>query len=257
MTAVAESPWFDLVADDAADALLVAIPYAGGAGRAFRPLRRHLPDGCGLALVDLPGHGRRLAEPCLRDAEAAVDGLREAVDHLPTSRTILLGYSLGGWLAFDLATRLADEGRPPLGVVICGSRAPQTGLGHRPIAHLPPGEPFLRAAVGLGLAAPEMLEQPSLAEVFGTALQADLTITASHRYRRREPLDVPGAVIGFAGDVLVTEPTLRAWDELFVLPPRHLRLDGGHLAVHEDEDAFGTVVRTAVEHVSGAGAGRA
>jgi surfactin synthase thioesterase subunit len=242
-----------VLTSDGPGPVVVAIPYAGGSGRAFRPLHRYLPQDCGLALVDLPGHGRRMGEACLRDADAVVNELLDALRALPVTRVVLLGYSLGGWLAYELAARLTEAGAAPEGLVVCGSRAPQTGMGHPPLAHLPAGDPFLRAAVDLGLAAREMLELPGLADSFAAALHADLSIVESYRYRRRSPLPVPVSVVGFHADWLVPEPALRAWDELCHYPPLHRRFDGGHLALHEREREFGEAVRAGVDHVLGVG----
>jgi surfactin synthase thioesterase subunit len=244
-----QTSWFELMPPDGPGPTVVAVPYAGGSGRAFRSLRRHVPADCGLALVDLPGHGRQVNGTCLRDADQAATGLLEALDALPATGFVLLGHSLGGVLAYEVAARLTERGAPPAGLVVCGSRAPFTGLGHPPVAHMPSGEPFLRAAVDLGLAAPEMLELPDLAEAFGGMLQADMAMTASYQHRRRPPLPVPACVVGFSADWIVPEPALRAWDELFDRPPLHLRMAGGHLALHERANDYGETVRTAVEHV--------
>lgn len=224
--------------------LVVAIPYAGGSGRAFQALRRQLPTGWGLGVVDLPGHGMSMAQECLHHVEAVVSGLHAAVTERVERPPVLLGYSLGGSFAYELAQRLCAAGTPPAGVLVCASRAAQTGIGHPPVAQLPAGTPFLRAAVGLGIAAPEMLEIPELAEAFGGVLQADLMMVESFPYDPdRPPLSVPGCVIGMDADWLVPEPALRAWSELFALPPRQVRMTGGHLVLHEDEHAFGAVVR--------------
>lgn len=246
------SVWFDDVLNaDGKGPVVVAIPYAGAAGRAFRPLHRYLPQECALALVDLPGHGRRMSEACLHDADMVVKGLLDALDTLQANRVVLLGYSLGGWLAYELAARLTEAGTPPAGLIVCGTRAPQTGIGHPPVAHLPPGDTFLREAVDMGIAAPEMLELPGLADLFAAALHADLTIVQSYRFRRRPPLCGPACVVGFDADWLVPEPALRAWDELCHHPPLHCRVDGGHLALHDREREFGEAVRAGVDHVLG------
>ncbi len=245
---------FELLSPPAPGPLVVAIPYAGASGRAFQRVRPYLPPGCGLALVDLPGHGRRMDEPCLRDVDAVVAELLDALPALPARRLLLLGYSLGGSFAYELAVRLAEAGTPAEGLVVCGTRAPQTGVGHPPVAHLPPGEPFLRAAVDLEVAAPQMLELPELAEAFAGPLQADLSMVESFPYRSRRPrLAVPVAVVGLRCDWLVPEPSLRAWDDVCRYPPLHLRVDGGHLALHEREREFGEAVGAAVAHVLGAG----
>jgi surfactin synthase thioesterase subunit len=246
---VSPSVWFDDVLNvDATGPVVVALPYAGGAGRVFRPLRRYLPADCALALVDLPGHGRRMAAPCVRDADTVVRGMLSALDAWPADRLVLLGYSLGGWLAYELAARLAEAGTPAAGLVVCGARAPHTGVGHPPVAHLPPGDTFLREAVAMGLAAPQMLELPDLADLFVAPLHADLTIVQSFRFRRRAPLCTPTCVIGFDADWLAPEPALRAWGDLCQRPPLQLRVDGGHLAMHEREREFGEAVLAGIDH---------
>lgn len=241
--------FFELVEDAGTGPLVAALPYSGGSGRALEFLRDHLPAGCGLAVGDLPGHGRRLGEECLREVDAVEDALAVALPPVPSHRLVLLGYSLGGLLAYDLARRLAAAGTPPAGLLICGSRGPQTGVGRPPVIQLPPGEQFVRVAVDIGLAAPEMLEVPELAATFADVLHADLCLVDGMRYRPGSPLDVPACVIGFGSDWLVPEPALRAWDEVFRERPLHLRIDGGHLAVHENAREFGAAVRSGVEHV--------
>ena len=49
------------------------------------------------------------------------------------------------------------------------------------------------------------------------------------------------------------EPALRAWDDLCLDPPLHLRIDGGHLALHENEQEFGHAVHSALVHLLGRG----
>jgi surfactin synthase thioesterase subunit len=244
------SPWFDDVLDPDGDGpVVVALPYAGGSGRAFRPLREHLPADCTLALADLPGHGARLDEPCLRDADQVTAELQQALGSLRADRIVLLGYSMGGWLAYGLAARLVDAGTPPLGLVVCGTRAPHTGIGRPSAVGREAGPEFLREAVAMGLAAPEMLDVPGMAELFAEPLHADLTIVQSFRYRPRPPLPVPTCVVGFDADRVVPEPTLRAWDEVCADPPLQLRLPGSHLALHEREAEFGAAVAAGVAHV--------
>ncbi|PJJ54094.1 medium-chain acyl-[acyl-carrier-protein] hydrolase [Mumia flava] len=242
------SAWFsDVLNPDGDGPVVVGLPYAGGSGRAFRAVHPYLSDDSVLALVDLPGHGTRLAEPCVRDADDVVVELLGTLDALPTERLVLLGYSMGGWLAYDAAARLVDAGAPPLGLVVCGSRAPQTGLGHPSLARHPVGPEFLREAVSMGLAAPEMIEVPGMAELFAPALHADFAVVQSFRYRSRPPLPVPACVIGFDSDWLVPEPSLRAWDDVCVRPLQR-RVVGPHLGLHEDEAAFGTAVAAGVAH---------
>jgi len=86
--------WFELCGRADPTGIVVCLPYAGGSGRAFRSWRDHLPPGWALALVDLPGHGRRTGQPCLRSAEPVVAGLLDALADLPAAHRVVLGYSL-------------------------------------------------------------------------------------------------------------------------------------------------------------------
>ncbi|MFF4505304.1 AMP-binding protein [Streptomyces sp. NPDC001401] len=244
------SAWFsDVINPDGDGPLVIALPYAGGSGRAFRPLHRHLDGDSVLVLVDLPGHGPRMSEPCLRDADDVVTELLDAMAELPTERIVLLGYSMGGWLAYETAARLADAGTPPLGLVVCGTRAPQSGIGHPSVTMQPPGREFLHEAVEMGLAAPEMLEVPGMVELFAEPLHADFSVVQSYRHRPRPPLSVPTCVVGFDSDWLVPEPSLRAWDDVCTAPLQS-RVKGSHLALHEDETAFGAAVAAGIAHIT-------
>lgn len=243
------SAWFSDVFNPEGDGpVVVTLPYAGGSGRAYRSLGRRLTGDSVLVMVDLPGHGPRIAEPCLRDADDVVTGLLDALAALPAERLVLLGYSMGGWLAYETAARLTEAGTPPMGLIVCGTRAPQTGIGHPSVTGHPAGGEFLREAVEMGLAAPEMLEVPGMAELFTQPLHADFAVVQSYRYRPRPPLPVPCCVIGFDGDWLVPEPSLRAWDEVCAQPLQR-RVEGGHLALHDDEEAFGAAVAGGLAHV--------
>jgi surfactin synthase thioesterase subunit len=227
--------------------LLLALPYAGASGRGLQSLRGHLPPGFGLAVVDLPGHGRRMGEPCLRDVDAAVRTILDALPTLPTRRLVLFGYSLGGALAYEVACRLTEAGTPPEALVVCGARAPHSGVGHPPITQLPEGAPFLRMAVEMGLAAPEMVEMPELAQWYAGPLQADLTMSERFPFQvRRGRLGIPLCVVGLSEDWLVPEPSLRAWEELVSTPPLQVRIDGGHLAVTEKPQDFGAAIHAAL-----------
>jgi surfactin synthase thioesterase subunit len=250
------SDWLDLVGPDEAERILVTLPYAGGSGRTFRPWAQSMPAGWALATVELPGHGRRLGEPLLRRPEDVLAGLLAELPGLPPARLSVLGYSLGGWLALDLAAALVESGQRPEALAVCASRAPATGMGHPRLASLPPGPEFLTAAVDLGLAAPEMVDVPALGRAFAEVLQADLTMVETYRYRPRAPLPVPTCVLGFDEDWLTPEPSLRAWSAVSAGPLVHLRLPGPHLAVDRDAAAVGRQVWAGLDRLVGAGATR-
>ncbi|HEX6869718.1 MAG TPA: alpha/beta fold hydrolase [Micromonosporaceae bacterium] len=240
---------FDLVSDETAPILAVALPYAGGAGRSLRPWAAHLPTGVALATIDLPGHGHRRTQPCLTGFDDAVADLYADL-HQVSRPVVLVGYSMGARLAYELAHRLIAAARPPLGLVACMARAPHTGLGHARFASGCPESEFLDRAIANGLADPAMRELPELADTFAGVLRADLTIVESYRYRRRSPLAIPTCVLGASGDWIAPEPALRAWADLCAEPPAQVRIPGGHLVLHEQPATVARAVAGAIASIT-------
>jgi len=74
--------------------------------------------------LDLPGHGRRIDEPFT--FEGAVDRIGEALVEAAGGRAVLVGLSLGGWLAMAAAARWPDRVR---GLVVAdASREPRGAM---------------------------------------------------------------------------------------------------------------------------------
>jgi len=73
--------------------------------------------------VDLPGHGARADEPFTLEAAAAA--VAEAIDRaVPSRRAVLVGLSLGGYVAIETAERYPDR---VAGLVLAGCSAEAVG----------------------------------------------------------------------------------------------------------------------------------
>lgn len=87
------------------------------------PQLRRLSGSFRCVALDLPGHGELSAEPFTIDA--AVDATRRAIEaEIPSGRAILVGLSMGGYVAIDVA-----EAHPEVvsGLVLAGCSAEGTG----------------------------------------------------------------------------------------------------------------------------------
>jgi pimeloyl-ACP methyl ester carboxylesterase len=79
--------------------------------------------------VDLPGHGARAGEPFT--LEAAAQAVAEAVEAaVPTRRAVVVGLSLGGYVAIETAERFPDR---VAGLVLAGCSGEPAGASGRPI----------------------------------------------------------------------------------------------------------------------------
>lgn len=91
------------------------------------PQLRRLADRYRCVAVDLPGHGRRAAEPFT--IEAAVAAVEEAIiAEVPAGRAVIVGLSLGGYVAIEVAAAHPDR---VAGLVLAGCSAEAVG----PTAH--------------------------------------------------------------------------------------------------------------------------
>lgn len=96
-------------------------------GALWTPQTRELAGEYRTIAVDLPGHGRAAGEPFT--LAGASDAVARAIDAEAGGRAIVVGLSLGGYVAMDLAARFPERVR---GLVLAGATAEPTGFGRRP-----------------------------------------------------------------------------------------------------------------------------
>jgi pimeloyl-ACP methyl ester carboxylesterase len=127
---VTPPPW---VASGPADAPAIVFLHGTRMTRAqWYPQLRRLAGRYRCVAVDLPGHGRRAAEPFT--IEAAVAAVEEAIaTEVPAGRAVIVGLSLGGYMAIEVAAA-----RPDLvaGLVLAGCSAEAVGPTARPFGLL-------------------------------------------------------------------------------------------------------------------------
>jgi surfactin synthase thioesterase subunit len=136
----------------------------------------------------------------------------------------LVGHSLGGHLAYEVAGRLSIAGtRPPALVVIAGAGAPDREPSDFEAARADP-EGFLRA---LGGTPAEVLDHPELSSLITGWLLSDLELLAAHRYGQYV-LECPLLVLHGDDDSLTTPQDGEAWRPRTRGAFRFVSLPGGH-----------------------------
>ena len=81
---------------------LFCIPFAGGNKTLYYPMKNKLPSYIQFKPLELPGRGERLIETPLDSIEDMVDDLIQQIIKEKPEKFILLGYSLGTILAYEL-----------------------------------------------------------------------------------------------------------------------------------------------------------
>lgn len=91
--------------------ILFCIPYAGGSSAFFVNIKRELELCCKVVLYDYPGHGTRMGEELLTSMDEIVSDASSAFDKAVCNdeEIILLGYSMGSIVAYEVAKRASGH----------------------------------------------------------------------------------------------------------------------------------------------------
>ena len=200
--------------------------------------------------LDLPGHGARLDEPfSLAGAAASV---ADSIASVPGGRAIVVGLSLGGYVAMDLAARWPDR---VAGLVLAGATAEPVG---------PRALPYHALALALTTLPPTALDRlnawffrarypPSIAGpiiaggfAFRTGGEAVRAIIGE-RFRPRLAR-YPGRTLILNGEFdLLFRLSERSFAEVAADPRRVVLRRATHLTNLDQPEAFTAAVRRFVE----------
>jgi surfactin synthase thioesterase subunit len=149
--------------------------------------------------VELPGRGRLLDTPPMRELDTLVCFLASSILLKKLEKFVIFGHSLGGLLAFECAHVVREiSGREAGGVGIASCIPPRVQEGQLLTAHGVAGEPTPRLLPSDGVSE-EVLHYPEFAILTRELMKADLMAAAGYKYRsNRRPLSCPLMI--FTGD---------------------------------------------------------
>ncbi|MBS2962966.1 thioesterase [Actinocrinis puniceicyclus] len=214
--------------DPHAEFRLFCIPHLGGNSALYLRWRQYAGPAVHVCPVELPGRGRRLADPPFTRMPALVAALADALDAQLDRPFALFGHSLGGLIAFELARTLRERGRPqPARLFIAAMAAPGSVV-PRPFVHDTPDEEVIEELRALGGTPPELLANEELMELMLPTLRADFTVLETYRCLDGPALDTPISAFGGTEDTAATAPALRAWSRYTTKTVRLRMFRGGH-----------------------------
>jgi medium-chain acyl-[acyl-carrier-protein] hydrolase len=218
---------------------LVCLPYAGGGSAVFHRWRSILPPRVDLLPLCLPGHDGRLAESPRTELRALARELADDITLAPVldRSYVLLGHSLGAWIAFELARELRRRNARPAEMLIAtGARPPGIQLPARPLYHLSDDELVATMQSRYDGIPAAILNNVELLQLLLPVLRADIQMAETYHYVSEPPLDVEFLVLGGTEDSAVSPAQLADWRSHTARNCSVRQFPGGHFFLFRGDD---------------------
>lgn len=226
---------------------VIAFHHAGGSAAMYHAMSAELPADWELLILDLPGRGKRHAEPPISELPALVDRVVEDVRPWLDAPLALFGHSLGAILAAEVGRACERLGASLVWVGVSGRVAPSLQAQTRRLSDLDDAT-LLDEVFALGGTPERMGDIPELRAHFLRIVRADIAVLESYQPAPDRPA-LGCSVTAFAGtsDVWAPPTTMRPWARE-TRSDFELRLfEGGHF--YFLGPAFATFTRELVREI--------
>jgi len=228
---------------------LVCLPYSGGRASVFNDLAAELPGEVELWAIEPPGHGRRLREAPLTRLEPLVEQVTDVLAERVRQPFVLLGYSVGALISFEVTRALTRRGRPgPRALFVAAARAPHRRSARPPLHELSRAE-LVEGLHRLAGYRNDLLENEELLDVMLPVLRADLGLDETYACEPGDPLGCPIAAFGGNADWSVSLADLEAWRELTTGGFSVTVLPGGHFFLDSSRGLFAQSLTAEIERL--------
>lgn len=209
---------------------LIVFHHAGGAAAAYHGMSAALPADWELLLLELPGRGKRHAEPLVSALSDLLPGVIAAV--LPwladTAPVALFGHSLGAILAAEVARACEQRGTPPVWLGISGRVAPSEH-GATPRLSAMDDATLLAELFALGGTSSRAQDVPELRARLLRIVRADIGLLESYAPPAdRAPIASPMTTFAGTGDVWAAPAAMAPWARETRGPYNARLYPGGH-----------------------------
>lgn len=216
---------------------LFCFACSGASAMAFAPWRGALSAWLDVQPVELPGHGRRGDEPLQVDMPSLAAGLARELAPMIDGPYWMLGHSVGGVVALEVAHALIAQGiEPPGAMIAVASTAPSQRCGTPDAQPMNDGE-LIAELQRLDGTPQAVLDDPELLGMVLPVLRADFLLGERYQVPQRRPL--PCALHVFGGrDDSVAISALAAWEAECSGPFELQMCAGGHFFLHRQRAEF-------------------
>jgi medium-chain acyl-[acyl-carrier-protein] hydrolase len=217
---------------------LFCFHYAGGSAQAFRTWPTNLPSTVEIGMIQLPGRGRRRAEPKITHLLPLSRIVAREIQQYIDKPFAFFGHSMGALLCFEVARSLRRANRlEPVHLFISATEAPHRRNHGEQLSTLP--RPALIKKLQEYEGAPATaLRNEELMDLMLPTIRADFALCETYEYSPEAPMSCPLTIYGGTEDPKVELERLAAWGEMSVGPSNMRMFPGGHFYIVTLQSTF-------------------
>ncbi|WP_235787818.1 thioesterase II family protein [Streptococcus sanguinis] len=197
-------------------------------------MKKYNEDLFNFYFVELSGRGRRVHEQLYDSFSEAVNDIYEQVQELiRMGPYVILGHSMGSWLAYELYYKIIEEKAPlPIHIFFSGNRSPYTKQ-ELSVMNLN-DEEFIDYIIKNHEATKKIFEVKKLRKLFLPILRSDYKIMEEYQPSlKKEKIKVSISTLGGGADPLLSKG-FYDWGELTEQDFTNKIYDGKHFYIFEN-----------------------
>jgi len=221
---------------------LFCFPYAGGCASVYRDLANSLPESVQLWSFQLPGREERFGEPFVHELHEVKSIIMGELSKFNDKPYIILGYSMGGRLAYEAAILARKfHMRSPEAMIVCAAKPPHK-LRDKIIYNLPDDE-FVAEIRDNSGTSQAVLDEPSLMEILLPRLRADYQICeTAPKAVMSKLLSCDINICSGKTDDGATPEDMNYWANFSSGNAAYYEFDAGHFFINDKRDEFNTLI---------------
>ena len=216
---------------------LICLPYAGGSSYAFGPLLPLFDPAIRPFCPELPGRGRRTAEPCMFFADQLVTDILASCRHLLQTPYMIYGHSMGALLGYLLAKRIAGAGLPQPFHLIFTGRAGPSAPRRGELRYRQPTVDFYNTLRKMGGVSEDLLRNRDYMEFFEPVLRADFQLVETWEWAPSPRLKIPITIITGSEEDITPEDAC-CWTSESTAPVEIITFPGNHFFIYPNAGAL-------------------
>lgn len=220
---------------------LFCLPFSGGNAYSYREFSQYIADFVNIVAIDLPGHGKKMAEPLLTNIYNMADYIFHHMKADLNRPYGIYGHSMGTILGYLVSQKIVQKNLAhPLHLFFSGRHGPQ-GICKEKDWHLLPKEEFIENVMSYGGIPEEVAAEKDLMDLFVPIMRADFQAVSEYIYEDTAPLDIPVTVmIGLDEDITYEEAL--QWQEVTTHPLSVKQFPGNHFFIFDHWPEIGHVI---------------